>query len=86
MKDHNFRMSAQHCAGAEMKSVIVAYVIDDRVVIFEEVQRLRIFPIIENSTHGQIVFAGLKTIEKKINVGMRGEIRQQLFVVVRDAT
>jgi hypothetical protein len=36
MKDHDSRVSAQHRAGAKMKTLIVAYVIDDRIVVSEE--------------------------------------------------
>src|SRR5262252_6721748 len=84
MKHDNPGMPAQHGAGAKVKTIVVAYVIDRRVIIFEGIEPLGVFLIVEDAAYRKVLIAGDKPINKQIDVGVRGEIRQQLFAVIRD--
>src|SRR5262245_52948347 len=79
-------MPAQHGTGAKVKAVVVAHMVNRGVIVPEQIERVGVLLIVANLADRQIRVAGLKAIDKEIDVGVGGEIRQQLFAVVRDAT
>ena len=68
-----------------MKAIVVADVIKNRIVIRKLTERRRMFFVIKAICDRQIGIAWFESIDEQIDLGVRGEIRQQFFAVIRDA-
>src|SRR6266849_2380647 len=79
-------MAARHLQYARVITVIVAHVIDDRVVFTQRLQHTRLAPVI---VPGKLpTYLGIcrhKAVDEKSDLRLLSEIRQKLLAVVGNA-
>src|SRR6266850_1340229 len=83
MKDDDAWMFARDFKHPRVVTVIIAHVIDNRVVITEGLQSQRVAPVIvirELSAYLRVRW--FEAIDEQRDVCLSGEVRQELFAVV----
>src|SRR6266851_7206910 len=79
-------MAARHLQHTRVITVIVAHVIDDRVVFIQRLQHTRVAPVIvPGELRSYIWVFRNKTIDEKSDIRLLNEIRQKLLAVVGNA-
>ena len=86
VQHHDARIFNHRFEDAGVITMIVSHVIDNRIVRIKLFQDVRPFAIIKNlETRNYFGVGRLEAIDKQSNLRSLGQIRQQLFAVVRDA-
>ena len=85
VKDNDARMFARYLEHPLVIAVIVAHVIDDRVVVAQSLQHSRIATVVvAGKLRAYFRVRRFKAVDEERDLGLRCEIRQKLFAVIRN--